>query len=190
MSQMGRYIPTDDLYAANTLAAVQDIKKWLNGEVRYESSIGKFQEILMEMAADTPFDPASKAVRRGGDIPLVLPPGDDGFRHRRPVWKLIADQTASCGITTSSSNKVKAEWLTQRLNLCRQYSEYEAALTRFRGEVLGLNLEFQEEYEGFQESADVIVHGEFKARGERAKEDVKKMIDRLVLTLTKHMQKK
>lgn len=188
MSIMGRHIPTDALYPGTALVVLQDVKKWLTGETKDGHSVLQFCKILEQMAAEEPFDPANEMVRDTCE-PLILPPIVDGFQYRRPVWELIAEETARFGVTTSSPMKSKAQWLMQQLKLCKQYVEYENALTHFRAAVLGLGLSFYEDYEGFLDDVDVAVQGGFKAKGKRAREDIRKIVDSLISALTKHIQK-
>ena len=186
MSIMERQIPSDVVYPINALVALQDVRKWFASEVD-DYPLRYFHKILDDMEEERPFDPAREMVRNTGEVSPLLPTGD-GFQYRRAVWSLISEEIDRLGVATLSSIRLKAGWMKQELLYCLQYVKYEIALAQFRTVVLGLELEFLEDYEGSLDDTDVVVQGRFKARGKRAKENVQKLVDGLIPALTKHIR--
>ena len=88
MSIMGKHVPTDALYPINVLVALKDIEEWISKkEKSTELSVAPLQQILLEMANETPFSPGRFDSR---EAPLLIAKGEE-FRYRRPVWWLIRD---------------------------------------------------------------------------------------------------
>lgn len=189
MSIFPQMLPSDSLYPVYVLSILTRTQKWLEKKEATEISLNGFYRFLDEMAEEKPFqavyDSRYERINLGKEEP---------FKHRRPVWQLVADELNEASLSTvEMSFEVLAGWAMEQLRICYKYRQYEKALLRFRKEVENLGLSFcshPNDVSFDQDAWDIFVLGEFKEKGQKATETVKKIVDASVLRLNEHIAKK
>jgi hypothetical protein len=145
-------------------------------EAQFGGWINLYQ-LVLEMAHEEPYQPRWDAA----EARRPRRPSSAGLKYRRPVWDAIAVEVDKANTGSPfASNKEKAGWLLEQLETCDRYRKYQTKLAEFMADISSL----------VRTDRDVVVTGEFQAKGEAAIQVVAKIVESLIPVLEKMTKKK
>lgn len=135
MSLAPQHIPSDEFYAYDVRDCCERCLDFFrNSPTSYPEDVSCFDaffRVLDDMENEKPFSFTVYESKRS-----FLPLTEDGkFKHRRPVWQVIAGASAEVFRITFQDQKECATSLKERITLCLKYLVIHAWLKRSKKEI-------------------------------------------------------